>query len=60
MTIMPKRGAYYIFPPNILHGVGKVEEDTKTRYCLVSNLIEQADWKTRKVINDAKDKNINL
>ena len=55
MTIMPKRGAYYIFPPHVLHGVGKVEEETKTRYCLVSNLIEQADWKTKKVIKDISD-----
>jgi len=55
MTIVPKRGAYYIFPPHILHGVGKVEEETKTRYCLVSNLIEQADWKTKKVIKDISD-----
>jgi len=55
MTIHPKKGHYYIFPPNILHGVGKVEEETKTRYCLVSNLIEQADWKTKKVIKDISD-----
>jgi hypothetical protein len=27
----------------------------KTRYCLVSNLIEQADWKTKKVIKDISD-----
>ena len=55
MTIHPKKGHYYIFPPHILHGVGKVEEETKTRYCLVSNLIEQADWKTKKVIKDISD-----
>ena len=55
MTIHPKKGHYYIFPPNILHGVGRVEEETKTRYCLVSNLIEQADWKTKKVIKDISD-----
>jgi len=55
MTIHPKRGHYYIFPPNILHGVGKVETDGKTRYCLVSNLIEKADWKTKKVIKDISD-----
>jgi hypothetical protein len=55
MTIHPKKGHYYIFPPNIIHGVGKVEEETKTRYCLVSNLIEQPDWKTKKVIKDISD-----
>jgi hypothetical protein len=55
MTIHPKKGHYYIFPPHILHGVGKVEEETKTRYCLVSNLIEQADWKTKKIIKDISD-----
>ena len=55
MTIHPKKGHYYIFPPHVLHGVGKVEEETKTRYCLVSNLIEQTDWKTKKVIKDISD-----
>jgi hypothetical protein len=55
MTIHPKKGHYYIFPPNVLHGVDKVEEETKTRYCLVSNLIEQVDWKTKKVIKDISD-----
>jgi hypothetical protein len=54
MTIHPKKGAYYIFPPNILHGVPKVEEEGKTRYCLVSNLIEEPDWKTKKKIEDSK------
>ena len=55
MTIMPKRGAYYIFPPNVLHGVGKVEEDSKTRYCLVTNIIEDADWKKNKSIKEITD-----
>jgi hypothetical protein len=45
MTLYSKKGHYYIFSPNILKRVGKVEEETKTIYCLVSNLIEQADWK---------------
>jgi hypothetical protein len=58
MTIMPKRGAYYIFPPNILHGVEKVEIDAKTRYCLVSNLIEKNDWKLNKTIKEIQDKKI--
>jgi len=63
MTIVPKRGAYYIFPPNILHGVGKVEEETKTRYCLVTNIIEGSNWKKNAIIKeaiDAREKNINL
>ena len=55
MTIMPKKGSYYIFPPHILHGVGKVEEETKTRYCLVANIIENADWKKNKLIIEATD-----
>jgi hypothetical protein len=55
MTIMPKRGAYYIFPPNVLHGVPKIEEDGKTRYCLVSNIIEGEDWKKNKLIKEAID-----
>jgi hypothetical protein len=40
-----------------LHGVGKVEEETKTRYCLVTNIIDNADWKKNKIIQDFK-KNI--
>jgi hypothetical protein len=55
MTIMPKIGTYYIFPPNILHGVSKVEEDGKTRYCLVTNIVENSDWKKNKIIKDAID-----
>jgi len=56
ITIMPKRGAYYIFPPNVLHGVGKVEEETKTRYCLVSNLIEVPDWQLKKKLKELEKK----
>jgi hypothetical protein len=52
---MPKRGAYYIFPPYILHGVPKVEEEGKTRYCLVTNIIENSDWKKNKIIKEATD-----
>ena len=55
MTIIPKRGSYYIFPPHILHGVPKVEEDSKTRYCLVTNIIETPDWKKNKIIKEASD-----
>jgi hypothetical protein len=55
MTIHPKKGHYYMFPPNILHGVPKVEEDGKTRYCLVTNLIEQANWEKNKLIKDTLD-----
>ena len=55
MTIHPKKGHYYIFPPNVLHGVGKVEEETKTRYCLVTNIIESPDWKKNKIIKEATD-----
>ena len=55
MTIHPKKGHYYIFPPFILHGVDKVEEETKTRYCLVSNFKEIPDWKKNKIIKEKKD-----
>jgi hypothetical protein len=55
MTIIPKKGSYYIFPPNILHGVPKVEEDSKTRYCLVTNIIDKADWNKHKLIKEAID-----
>jgi len=55
MTIKPKRGSYYIFPPNILHGVPKVEEDGKKRYCLVTNIIEGNDWKKNKLIKELGD-----
>jgi len=55
MTIMPKKGAYYLFPPEILHGVGKVETEGNTRYCLVTNIIDNPDWKTKKVIKNMSD-----
>jgi hypothetical protein len=55
MTIIPKKGAYYIFPPYILHGVDKVETESKTRYCLVTNIIEDPDWKKNKIIKEATD-----
>ena len=55
MTIIPKRGSYYIFPPYILHGVNKIEEEVKTRYCLVTNIIEGTDWKKNKIIKEAID-----
>jgi hypothetical protein len=55
ITIQPKRGSYYIFPPYILHGVLKVEEESKTRYCLVTNIIENANWKKNKIIKEVVD-----
>ena len=55
MTIQPKRGSYYIFPPNILHGVNKIDTDSPTRYCLVTNIIEKTDGKIKKVIKDISD-----
>ena len=55
ITIQPKRGSYYLLPPNVYHGVGKVEEETKTRYCLVTNIIENSDWKKNKLIKEATD-----
>jgi hypothetical protein len=56
MTIMPKRGAYYLFPPELLHGVSKVETESKTRYCLVTNIIDNTDWKKNKTINELINK----
>ena len=57
MKIIPKRGDYYIFPPNILHGVEEVLEENNKRYCLVANMHEKPDWKVNKIINDFnKDK----
>ena len=55
MKIIPKRGSYYLFPPFILHGVDKVEEENKTRYCLVSNLKEDPNWQNNKIIKEAID-----
>jgi len=55
MTIVPKRGAYYIFPPHILHGVGKIEIESKTRYCLVTNIIDKPNWNKHKLIKEAID-----
>lgn len=59
IKIIPKRGSYYIFPPMILHGVEKVENQEKTRYCLVTNFIESPNWKLNKTfkdLNDAREK----
>jgi hypothetical protein len=55
ITIHPKKGHYYIFPPHISHGVPKVEEDGETRYCLVTNILDNADWKKNKIIKEATD-----
>jgi hypothetical protein len=55
MTIHPKKGHYYIFPPYVLHGVSKVEEECRTRYCLVTNIIANSDWKKNKIIKEAID-----
>jgi hypothetical protein len=55
ITIVPKIGSYYIFPPLIWHGVKKIEKDSGTRYCLVVNFIEKPDWKINKVIQDFKN-----
>jgi hypothetical protein len=55
MTIQPKRGAYYIFPPHILHGVSRIETETKTRYCLVTNIIDGTDWKKNKFLKEEID-----
>ena len=56
MTIIPKRGAYYLFPPELLHGVDKVETESKTRYCLVTNILDSTDWKKNKTINELINK----
>ena len=58
MTIIPKRGAYYMLPPFVSHGVSKVKEETTTRYCLVTNIIEGNDWKKNKLIKEASDARI--
>jgi hypothetical protein len=55
MKIMPKKGAYYIFPPYVLHGVNKVDTDNQTRYCLVSNLNTDSNWKKNKLIKETID-----
>jgi len=55
MRIIPKKGDYYIFPPNVLHGVDAVVEENKTRYCLVTNIIESSDWKLNKTIKEMQD-----
>ena len=52
ITIKPQIGSYYIFEPNILHGVPEVTDDS-TRYNLVANIIENPDWEVRKKINSA-------
>jgi hypothetical protein len=55
MTIYPKKGHYYIFPPFLYHAVNKIEEDSKTRYCLVINIMLDSDWKKKKLIEQIKN-----
>ena len=52
MKIIPKRGDYYIFPSNVLHGVEEIIEENNKRYCLVANIHEKPDWEINKIIND--------
>jgi quercetin dioxygenase-like cupin family protein len=53
ITIKPQVGSYYIFEPNILHGVPEVTDDS-TRYNLVVNIKENPDWEVSKKINESK------
>jgi quercetin dioxygenase-like cupin family protein len=55
MTIYPKKGHYYIFPPFLNHGVNKIEEDLKTRYCLVVNIMVDSDWKKKKLVQQIQN-----
>jgi hypothetical protein len=57
MSILPKKGHYYIFPPYILHGVDKIEDENKKRYCLVTNIIENPNWKKNKIIEEFNKNN---
>ena len=50
ITIKPQVGSYYIFEPNILHGVPEVTDDS-IRYTLVANIKEYPDWEVSKKIN---------
>jgi hypothetical protein len=42
LKISPEPGDYYIFPPEILHGFEKSEED-KNRYSLIFNIEQKAE-----------------
>jgi quercetin dioxygenase-like cupin family protein len=55
ITIKPQVGSYYIFEPNILHGVPEVTDDS-IRYNLVANIIQKADWEVSKKINERDKK----
>lgn len=57
ITITPKPGDYYLFPPNILHGFDKINDD-QIRYSLIFNIKEKDQFKFNKKlenINDRKD-----
>ena len=43
LKISPEPGDYYIFPPSILHGFNKSEEE-KNRYSLIFNIQEKHDF----------------
>jgi len=55
IKIIPKRGNYYIFPPMVYHGVEKVENQEKTRYCLVTNFLDAPDWRLKRKLKDFAD-----
>jgi len=53
ISIKPTVGSYYVFEPNILHGVPEVTDDS-TRYNLVVNIHREPDWDISKKINEKK------
>jgi hypothetical protein len=50
ITIKPQVGSYYVFEPNILHGVPEITDDS-TRYNLVANIAAIPDWEVSEKIN---------
>tara|TARA_Y100001937_G_scaffold123455_1_gene186363 strand:+ start:1069 stop:1698 length:630 start_codon:yes stop_codon:yes gene_type:complete len=55
LKILPQPGDYYIFPPEILHGFGK-SNDEINRYSLVFNIAPKDHFKLQKKVRDKKAK----
>ena len=48
LKIKPEPGNYYLFPPEVIHGTEK-HEDEKHRYCIVFNIEEKNEkWDFKK------------
>jgi hypothetical protein len=55
LKITPEPGDYYIFPPEILHGFNKSDEE-KNRYSLIFNIVPKDHFKYQKKVRDKNER----